>query len=58
MLTPTAHLLNAAKAGGYAIGAVNIYNLEGVRAVIAAGIGAMQRVVSEELEAFGSTHRA
>lgn len=36
MLTPTAHLLNAAEVGGYAIGAFNVYNLEGVRAVIAA----------------------
>jgi tagatose 1,6-diphosphate aldolase GatY/KbaY len=36
MLTPTLALLQAAQAGGYAIGAFNVYNLEGVRAVVAA----------------------
>lgn len=36
MLTSTIELLNAAQAGGYAVGAFNIYNLEGVRAVVAA----------------------
>jgi tagatose 1,6-diphosphate aldolase GatY/KbaY len=34
MLTSTTELLRAARAGGYAIGAFNVYNLEGVRAVI------------------------
>lgn len=33
MLTPTAELLQAAQAGRYAVGAFNVYNLEGVRAV-------------------------
>ena len=36
MLTSTTELLRAAMAGGYAIGAFNIYNLEGVRAVVRA----------------------
>jgi tagatose 1,6-diphosphate aldolase GatY/KbaY len=36
MLTSTVDLLRAARAGGYAIGAFNIYNLEGVRAVVSA----------------------
>lgn len=36
MLTSTIELLHAATAGGYAIGAFNVYNLEGVRAVISA----------------------
>jgi tagatose 1,6-diphosphate aldolase GatY/KbaY len=36
MLTPTLTLLHNAQAGGYAIGAFNVYNLEGVRAVVAA----------------------
>jgi tagatose 1,6-diphosphate aldolase GatY/KbaY len=36
MLTPTIELLNAARAGGYAVGAFNVYNLEGARAVVAA----------------------
>ena len=36
MLTSTTALLHAAVAGDYAIGAFNVYNLEGVRAVISA----------------------
>ena len=36
MLTSTTELLHAAAAGGYAIGAFNVYNLEGVRAVVSA----------------------
>jgi tagatose 1,6-diphosphate aldolase GatY/KbaY len=36
MLTSTTELLHAAAAGGYAIGAFNVYNLEGVRAVVRA----------------------
>lgn len=36
MLTPTAELLSHARVSGYAIGAFNVYNLEGVKAVIAA----------------------
>src|SRR5689334_8576102 len=36
MLTPTLDLLQAARAGGYAIGGFNVYNLEGARAVVAA----------------------
>ena len=36
MLTSTTELLHAAAAGGYAIGAFNVYNLEGVRAVVQA----------------------
>lgn len=31
MLTATTTLLHAARAGGYAIGAFNVYNLEGAR---------------------------
>ena len=36
MLTSTITLLQTAQANGYAIGAFNVYNLEGVRAVVAA----------------------
>lgn len=36
MLVPTKQMLKAAAAGGYAIGAFNVYNLEGTKAVIAA----------------------
>jgi len=36
MLTSTVELLQAARAGGYAIGAFNVYNLEGAQAVVAA----------------------
>ncbi|MBM3933438.1 MAG: class II fructose-bisphosphate aldolase [SAR202 cluster bacterium] len=36
MLTPTHKLLRAADAAGYAVGAFNVYNLEGVLAVVAA----------------------
>ncbi len=36
MLTATTTLLHAARAGAYAIGAFNVYNLEGARAVAAA----------------------
>jgi tagatose 1,6-diphosphate aldolase GatY/KbaY len=36
MLVATAELLRAARAGGYAVGAFNVYNLEGVKAVVAA----------------------
>jgi tagatose 1,6-diphosphate aldolase GatY/KbaY len=36
MLTQTIELLQAARQGSYAIGAFNIYNLEGVRAVVRA----------------------
>ncbi len=36
MYTSTMTLLEAARAGGYALGAFNVYNLEGVRAVVAA----------------------
>src|SRR5215471_15668503 len=36
MLTSTTELLRAAMAGEYAIGAFNVYNLEGVRAVVQA----------------------
>lgn len=36
MITTTQLLLQAAQAGGYAVGAFNVYNLEGVKAVIAA----------------------
>ncbi len=36
MLTATTSLLHTARAGGYAIGAFNVYNLEGARAVVAA----------------------
>ena len=36
MLTPTGSMLRSATEGGYAVGAFNVYNLEGVRAVVAA----------------------
>jgi tagatose 1,6-diphosphate aldolase GatY/KbaY len=36
MITTTQELLRAAQTGGYAVGAFNVYNLEGVKAVIAA----------------------
>jgi tagatose 1,6-diphosphate aldolase GatY/KbaY len=36
MIVSTSQLLSAAEAGGYSIGAFNIYNLEGVKAVLAA----------------------
>ena len=36
MLASTTTLLRAAEDGGYAIGAFNVYNLEGVRAVVGA----------------------
>lgn len=36
MLVSTADLLRAAQAGGYAVGAFNVYNLEGVKAVASA----------------------
>lgn len=36
MLVPTTRLLQAAQAGRYAIGAFNVYNLEGAKAVAAA----------------------
>jgi tagatose 1,6-diphosphate aldolase GatY/KbaY len=36
MLESTIDLLQAARAGGYAIGGFNVYNLEGARAVVAA----------------------
>lgn len=36
MLTPTTQLLQTAQANGYAIGAFNVYNLEGALAVVAA----------------------
>lgn len=36
MLVPTLALLQAAQSDGYAIGAFNVYNLEGVKAVLAA----------------------
>ena len=36
MLVSTVELLNAAREGGYAIGAFNVYNLEGACAVVAA----------------------
>lgn len=36
MLTSTTALLQAARAGGYAVGASNVYNLEGACAVVAA----------------------
>lgn len=36
MLISTTELLNAAREGGYAVGAFNVYNLEGARAVVAA----------------------
>lgn len=38
MLTPTKELLQRAERGGYALGAFNVYNLEGVKAVIAAAV--------------------
>ena len=40
MLTDLRAILGAARAGGYAVGAFNVYNLEGARAVVAAAEGA------------------
>jgi tagatose 1,6-diphosphate aldolase GatY/KbaY len=45
MLHPTLTLLRSAQAGGYAIGAFNVYNLEGVRAVVAAAEAARSPAV-------------
>src|SRR5262245_28542284 len=36
MLASALELLHAARAGGYAVGGFNIYNLEGARAIVAA----------------------
>jgi tagatose 1,6-diphosphate aldolase GatY/KbaY len=51
MLVPTRDLLNAARDGRYAIGAFNVYNLEGVRAVIAAAEAAGSPVMLQLLPA-------
>lgn len=51
MLIPTRELLNVARGGGYAIGAFNIYNLEGVRAVVAAAEAAYSPVMLQLLPA-------
>ncbi len=45
MLTPTLTLLRDAQAGGYAIGAFNVYNLEGVHAVLDAAEAADSPVI-------------
>jgi tagatose 1,6-diphosphate aldolase GatY/KbaY len=45
MLTPTTDLLAQASANGYAIGAFNVYNLEGVKAVIHAAEAANSPVM-------------
>ena len=36
MIVSTSQLIQAAQAGGYAIGAFNVYNMEGIKAVLAA----------------------
>lgn len=55
MLTPTLTLLTVAQQNGYAIGAFNVYNLEGVRAVIAAA-EAEQSPVMLQLHPASLTH--
>lgn len=58
MLTATQELLQAARQGGYAIGAFNIYNLEGIKAVIQAAEAerspAMLQIHPSSLEFGGS----
>jgi len=49
MLTPTVDLLKAARSGGYALGAFNIYNLEGVRAVVTAAEAARSPAILQLL---------
>jgi tagatose 1,6-diphosphate aldolase GatY/KbaY len=54
MLTSTVTLLNTARQNGYAIGAFNVYNLEGARAVVAAaeaeGSPAMLQILPSALK--------
>ena len=45
MLTDLRAILAAAQAGGYAIGAFNVYNLEGAQAVVAAAEGAQSPAI-------------
>ena len=45
MQVATTELLESARAGGYAVGAFNVYNLEGVRAVVAAAEAARSPVM-------------
>jgi tagatose 1,6-diphosphate aldolase GatY/KbaY len=49
MLTSTTDILHAAREGGYAIGAFNTYNLEGVRAVVSAAEAAGSPVMLQLL---------
>jgi tagatose 1,6-diphosphate aldolase GatY/KbaY len=49
VLASTTDLLRAARAGGYAVGAFNIYNLEGVQAVVGAAEAAQSPVMLQLL---------
>ena len=53
MLSSTSELLQTARSNGYAIGAFNVYNLEGVRAVVdaaeASSSPAMLEILRSEL---------
>jgi tagatose 1,6-diphosphate aldolase GatY/KbaY len=57
MLVPTRELLEAAREGGYAVGAFNVYNLEGACAVVAAAEAerspAMLQILPSALKASG-----
>jgi tagatose 1,6-diphosphate aldolase GatY/KbaY len=57
MLVSTSELLKAASEGGYALGAFNVYNLEGARAVVAAAEAerspAMLQILPTALKASG-----
>jgi tagatose 1,6-diphosphate aldolase GatY/KbaY len=57
MLVPTHKLLEAAREGGYALGAFNVYNLEGACAVVAAAEAerspAMLQILPSALKASG-----
>lgn len=49
MLVPTLELLQNARAGGFAIGALNVYTLEGVRAAVAAAEAVQSPVILQVL---------
>ena len=49
MLNSTEQLLRQARRGGYAVGAFNVYTLEGVRAVVSAAVGARSPAILQVL---------
>lgn len=51
MLVPTDHLLQTARQRGYAVGAFNVYTLEGIRAVVAAAEAARSPAIVQVLPA-------